>query len=115
MDYRQNIEIIKKTLLSDLEHYPVKKAILFGSHAKGTADSMSDIDLLVDSDGALKGLSFFGLLDKLTTSLGKKVDLIEMCEIEKGSPIYNTILNEGVVVYDSQSRYLLEQFERVMK
>ena len=39
MDYRQNIEIIKKTLLSDLEHSPVKKAILFGSHAKGTADN----------------------------------------------------------------------------
>jgi uncharacterized protein len=96
----KNIEIIKEALLLHLEDTPVVRAILFGSYAKNTANSMSDIDLVIDSRGRLKGLKFFGLLDKLTNSLGKNIDLIEMCEIEENSSIFNVITEEGVIVYD---------------
>ena len=95
-----SIEDIKSTLSIAFQDTPVKKAILFGSYAKKTADNLSDIDLVIDSKGQLQGLKFFGLLDKLVISLGTKVDLIDLNEIEQNSDIYNTIINEGVVVYD---------------
>lgn len=68
--------------------YQVKKAILFGSYAKGTAESQSDIDILVDS--GLKGLAFFGLLEDVVTSLQKEVDLLDTSQIIPNSEI-NTI------------------------
>ena len=42
-------EQIQQILFPVFLQYPVKKAILFGSYAKGTAETKSDIDILVDS------------------------------------------------------------------
>ena len=50
----------------------VRKAVLFGSYAKGTATEHSDVDLLVDS--GLRGLKFFGLLESVTCALNLPVD-----------------------------------------
>ena len=96
-----NMEFIKKNIALCLKDVPVVKAILFGSYAKGTQDDISDIDIVIDSKGRLKGFKFFGLLEKLSTSLGKTVDLIEISEIDRDSEMYNTIIREGVVVYES--------------
>ena len=43
------IEEIKKRVVPILKNYPVDKAILFGSYAKGEADNKSDIDLIDES------------------------------------------------------------------
>jgi predicted nucleotidyltransferase len=94
------IESIKNILYKTFSDEPIYKAILFGSYAKGTADEKSDIDLVIDSHGALLGLNFFGLLDKVKNSLGKEIDLIEISEIEKNSKIEQSIMMEGVIVYD---------------
>ena len=79
------------------KNYKVKKAILFGSFAKNTANEKSDIDILVDS--GLKGISFFGLLEDVTNASGKKVDLFDITQIEKGSKIEREINNTGVQIY----------------
>ena len=79
------------------KNYKVKKAILFGSFAKNTANEKSDIDILVDS--GLKGISFFGLLEDITNASGKKVDLFDITQIEKGSRIESEINNTGVQIY----------------
>ena len=79
------------------KNYKVKKAILFGSFAKNTANEKSDIDILVDS--GLKGISFFGLLEDVTNASGKKVDLFDITQIEKGSRIEREINNTGVQIY----------------
>jgi len=52
---------LKNTLNPVFEQFGVKKAVLFGSYAKGLATPRSDVDLYVDS--GLRGLAFFGLLD----------------------------------------------------
>lgn len=75
----------------------VKKAVLFGSYAKGAARVNSDVDILVDS--GLRGLRFFGLLEDVVTSLGKNVDLIDITQIEKGSDVQKEIEKTGVVIY----------------
>lgn len=77
--------------------YNVKKAILFGSYAKGKAKEHSDIDILVDS--GLKGLAFFGLLEDVVTALGKEVDLLDISQITPDSQISEEIKRSGVVIY----------------
>ncbi len=90
-------------LLQDIfKDFAIKKAILFGSYAKNLATPTSDIDLVIDSDGKLLNIYFYGLLEDLVQKLQKNVDLFEVSEIQKNSPIYNNIQNEGVVIYEKQ-------------
>lgn len=96
------IEEIKMILQDILKDFAVKKAILFGSYAKNTPTSKSDIDLVIDSEGKLLNIYFYGLLEDLVQKLQKNVDLFEISEIQKGSRIYNDIEKEGVIVYESQ-------------
>lgn len=74
------IQTILQPVFAD---YKIKKAILFGSYAKGNAKKNSDVDILVDS--GLKGLSFFGLLEDVVTSLGKNVDLLDVSQLSSDS------------------------------
>lgn len=94
------IEEIKNILKDILKNFSVKKAILFGSYAKNTSNSKSDIDLVIDSEGKLLNIYFYGLLEDLVQKLQKNVDLFEISEIQKDSKIYNDIQNEGVIVYE---------------
>ncbi len=80
------------------QKYPVKKAVLFGSYAKGIAHEMSDIDIMVDS--GLRGMAFFGLLEDVVTSLDKSVDLLDSSEIEQDSAVDKEIKKTGVVIYE---------------
>lgn len=94
------IKEIKLILKDILKNFAVKKAILFGSYAKNTPTSKSDIDLVIDSEGKLLNINFYGLLEELVETMGKNIDLFEISEIQKNSKIYNDIQNEGVVVYE---------------
>lgn len=94
------IEEIEKILKEILKQFEVKKAILFGSYAKNTPTPKSDIDLVIDSEGKLLNIYFYGLLEELVQKLQKNIDLFEISEIQKDSRIYNDIQNEGVVVYE---------------
>ncbi len=89
------IQRILKPVFSD---HNVKKAVLFGSYAKGTARAQSDIDILVDS--GLKGLAFFGLLEDVVTSLGKNVDLLDVSQLTPNSQVGAEIEKSGVVIYE---------------
>ena len=52
--------------------------LLFGSYARGTATSESDIDVRVDK-GELRGLvSLSGLQQELSEAFEKKIDLLHM-------------------------------------
>lgn len=94
------LEEIKDILYDILKNFAVKKAILFGSYAKNTQTPKSDIDLVIDSEGKLLNIYFYGLLEDLVQKLNKNVDLFEISEIQKNSKIYNDIQNEGVIVYE---------------
>lgn len=94
------IEEIKRMIQEILKNFSVKKAILFGSYAKNTPTSKSDIDLVIDSEGKLLNINFYGLLEDLVQKLQKNIDLIEITEIQKDSRIYQDIQKEGIVVYE---------------
>ena len=93
------IDEIKSMIYEILKKVEGKRAVLFGSYAKNKQTPKSDIDLVIDSDGKLLNIMFYGLLEELVEKLDKNIDLFEITEIQKNSRIYNDIQNEGVVIY----------------
>lgn len=87
------------------EKYPINKAILFGSYAKGEATNNSDIDLYIDTNGKLRGLDFVGLLEILVDTLGIDIDLIDKSHIEPNSLIMQEIIDGGMVIYEKSKDY----------
>ncbi len=100
-----SIEKIKEIIIPILSNYPVSKAILFGSYVKGEASDSSDIDLYIDTNGKLKGLDFIGLLETLSDTLGRDIDLIDKSHIEPNSLITQEIENSGTVIYEKSEDY----------
>ena len=92
-------EIIVK-LLPVFNTVPVDKAVLFGSYAKGNPTRLSDIDILIDSRGKIKGIDFFGILEDVTEALGIPVDLIEASQVINGSQVQNEIEKTGIIIYE---------------
>lgn len=95
-----SINDIKKLLREVLINTEVEKAILFGSYAKNTPTENSDIDLVIDSNGKVKGLKFFAIIDMIREKFEKEVDVIEKAEINRNSRIEKEINKTGVVVYE---------------
>lgn len=92
-----SIDEISKNLKPVFGRYNIKRAILFGSYAKGTANEHSDIDIFVES--GLKGLKFFGLLEDVTTALERQVDLLDASQVETNSRVMDEINSTGVLIY----------------
>ena len=92
-------EQIKQNLVPVFDSYHVKKAMLFGSYAKDSANEKSDVDLYVDSN--LKGLRFVGLIESIKNALGgKDIDLLDKSHLEKDSKILNEISHTGITIYE---------------
>ncbi len=100
-----SVETLKEKVAPIFKNYPVNKAILFGSYAKGNATIASDMDLYIDTNGKLKGLDFVGLLEILVNTLEMDIDLIDSSHIEQGSLIMQEIENGGMVIYEKQKDY----------
>ena len=95
-----SIEEIREILFEILNKTDVEKAILFGSYAKKKPTKDSDIDILLDSKGKVKGLKFYSIMGQIKEKLNKEVDIIEKSEINKNSKIEKEIEETGVVVYE---------------
>ena len=93
-----SIDDTKEMLRPILSQNNVKKAILFGSHAKGSADENSDVDMLLDS--GLRGLRFVGLIEDIRYALGKEVDVFDVTHIIPNSKISSEINKDGVIIYE---------------
>ena len=94
------LEDIKRILKEILVHTEVEKAILFGSYAKNRPTAQSDIDILIDSNGKIKDLKYFTIMDMIKQKFNKEVDVIERSEIEKNSKIDEEIKRTGIIVYE---------------
>lgn len=95
-----SIADIKSILNKVLKDTKVKRAVLFGSYAKNVPTKESDIDIMIDCEGKVKGLEFYKILDDISQSFDKDVDVIEKIEIDEDSPIEGEIKRTGVVVYE---------------
>ena len=91
----ENIIALVKPLA---EKYQVQQIYLFGSYARGEADSDSDLDFLVYGGENFKLTRIFSLAEELREVLNKKVDVFEIHEINTDSDFYNTIMKERLLV-----------------
>ena len=91
------IEGIKGVCAEVFEEYGVEYAYLFGSYAKGTATETSDVDLLVSVKP--DGLAFFGLVETLREKLCKKVDVLDLAQLNNNIVLVREILKDGIKIY----------------
>ena len=94
------INEIKKVVAPLVKDYPIRRVILFGSYARGDATEKSDVDLIIDSGGTIDSGEFFGLIGDIVKKMPTDVDIFELDEIKKPSRIFDSITNEGVVIYE---------------
>lgn len=81
-----------------MEKYHVAEVRLFGSYARGEANTASDIDLLLIGSIDFRPMDVFAFAEDLHEISGKAVDVYELREINVNSPLYQSIQREGVAV-----------------
>jgi uncharacterized protein len=94
--------IIDKYLI-ELEkyHFPIKRAVLFGSYAEGRADEWSDIDVALVSD-AFEGDRFNdrGKIRRITLSVSSDLSPLPFRseDFVPENPLVEEILEKGVTI-----------------
>ena len=91
------IEKIEEVVKKVLKEYDIEYCYLFGSYAKNKQKENSDVDLLVS--GNVTGLKFYGLVEKLRESLHKKVDLLDLKQLNNNQELLNELLKDGIKIY----------------
>ena len=101
----QDLEALKQRLAPHLRR--ARKAIVFGSVARGDADEWSDLDLVIVADTCRPFLEryrdFEGMYD-----VWRRLDLLvytpaEFAEMQaQGRPFIEHVLREGVVVHEAE-------------
>ncbi|MDY3907852.1 MAG: nucleotidyltransferase domain-containing protein [Candidatus Enterosoma sp.] len=91
------IEQIKNICNSIFKDYSIEYCYLFGSYAKGKATEKSDVDLLVTMP--VDGMKFFELAETLREKLKKKVDLLDIAQLNNNSTLVQEILKDGIKIY----------------
>lgn len=94
------LDTIKERLRPIFESYPINKAVLFGSYAKGVATPESDLDIILSCDSSMRGIQFYAVKGKIERTLQKDVDVFAESDLRKGTPIYDNIMKEGVSIYE---------------
>ncbi|MHC4678043.1 MAG: nucleotidyltransferase domain-containing protein [Planctomycetota bacterium] len=82
---------------------PVSMVILYGSHAKGTAEEYSDIDIAVVVD-KLHGdyLKTSAELFGLVRTLNKRIEPVLVCRDHDKSGFLKDLLKHGKIIYKKQ-------------
>lgn len=91
------IEQIRKICSEVFKDYSVDYCYLFGSYAKGKATNKSDVDLLVAMP--IDGMKFFELIEKLRERLKKKIDLLDISQLDNNPMLVQEILKDGIKIY----------------
>ena len=85
---------IKEILLKEIE---CEAIVLFGSYARGTQNSESDIDIAIKSNIKINKKRLYEVAIKLEDELNKDIDLIDLEEI--GDTFRYEILVNGKTLY----------------
>ncbi|MDO8528765.1 MAG: nucleotidyltransferase family protein [Nanoarchaeota archaeon] len=92
----KTIKEIEKKIIPILRKNKVKRAGIFGSHARGEQKKSSDVDILVELDEKLDLYDVIGIKLELEKVLKKKVDLVEYDTIRK--ELRDNILREEIPI-----------------
>jgi len=83
--------------------YPVEKAWVFGSYARGEETRKSDLDIMVrfDKDAGISLFDYIRIMHRLEDLLHKKVDLVTEGGIMKFAR--ESIEHDKILVYERDS------------
>lgn len=98
-----SLDEIRSIVTPIASKYDVARVFLFGSYARGEANSTSDIDIVIDK-GRLRGLQLAGMLGDLQERFDKGVDLLTITGIkdEEGYPSFKQRIEKDMVVIYEQ-------------
>ena len=81
--------------------YPIRKAYLFGSCARGEADESSDVDVCIEPERGFTLFMLTGFGKELERALGRRVDVV--CGEESFYPhARKRYANEKVLLYEKR-------------
>ena len=86
---------IEQVIRQLLARYHGEYALLIGSYARGDATEDSDIDVVVFGGSRFKKTDIFAFAEDLREMTGKNVDAFEICEVDSGTPFYESVMREG--------------------
>lgn len=95
MPTRLDIENSVRILLN---RYHAEYALLFGSYARGDETPDSDVDIVVVGGERFKKSNIFAFAEELRTMLSKDADVFEISEINTGTPLYDSLMREGIKI-----------------
>ena len=89
---------IKAAVAKVGKKYGIKNAYLFGSYARGEANEGSDVDIVIDGGGNIRGLiALSGFRINLIDELGKDVDVLTMDGVRP--KFFDFIKNDRILLY----------------
>jgi predicted nucleotidyltransferase len=102
MDKKYAINISKKFSNEIKNFFPIEKIILFGSFAKGTNHTWSDIDIAV----VVKSFEFdffeaYRQLGNVSLKLDTRIEPIIIDKTKDFSGFLKTISKEGIIIYSA--------------
>ena len=92
-----SIPTIRERIAPVCRKYPIRKAYLFGSYARGNATENSDIDLRIEGDIT----SFFmlgGIYSDLEDALGTELALVS--DLPDSEPFKENLKRDEVLLYE---------------
>ena len=92
-----SIPMIRECIAPVCEKYPIRRAYLFGSYARGNATEKSDVDLRIEGD--IK--SFFmlgGIYSELSDALGTELDLLS--KLPDSEAFKENLKKDEVLLYE---------------
>lgn len=96
-----SIPVIREKVLPVLEKYPVRRAYLFGSYARGDATEKSDVDIRIE----LMKQNFFvvcGIYADLEDSLGMDFDLLS--SLPDSERFRENLKRDEVLIYEREGQ-----------
>ncbi len=92
------IDEIKVIVSPIAKNYGIRRASLFGSYARGTANDNSDIDICIDKGRMRSLIQYFAFINDLEKSLQCHVDVVTSGIQDEN--FLNNILRDEVLLYE---------------
>ncbi len=97
---KEIIKIAKRFADKVKVKYPVEMVIIYGSHAKGTAHELSDIDIAVVLDKVTGNyLQISADLFNMVRDINKRIEPVLLSRANDKSGFLESVLKQGKVIY----------------
>jgi len=103
----EKLELIKNFILNKIECSAI---ILFGSYARGTQNSESDIDIAIKPKNKIDKKQLFYLSQELEDIIKKQIDLIDLNNIGDGFR-YEILINGKIIYCEDQFEFELYRLD----